>query len=125
MKLANPFIILMRPLLAQAWMICMIGVSFGLVVMSVAFSSMFHREENTNFDRAYNNAVSASAAAASSGFLAKFLRKYPKLIWLHDVICQTTVVSVSYGQVKSDLGLNNSGNLVEVNKAPLENKKVA
>ena len=82
-------------------------------------------EENTNFDRAYNNAVSASAAAASSGFLAKFLRKYPKLIWLHDVICQTTVVSVSYGQVKSDLGLNNSGNLVEVNKAPLENKKVA
>lgn len=112
LKKAHPFFILIRPVMAYGWMMCMFSVAFGLVAFSLAFASTLHREERTASDRAYNNAVNTAAAGASMGFLAKILYKYPKIVWLYDLVCQTTVASVSYDQVLSEIKFSKKANIV-------------
>lgn len=120
---ASPGIILLRPIVAQAWMYAMIFISLAAAMFGAAFASIFHSQGNSAYDRAYNNAVTSSMATASTGFVWRTLYKYPKMTWLHDTICKTVVVSVPYKQVKAELqGLPAPITKVE-NKSEL--KKVA
>lgn len=115
---ANPAIIMIRPLLAQAWMGCMMGLYFVFFAFGAAFASLFHRQENTVYDSAYNDAMTASMAAGSVGLLSSVFVKFPNLVWLHDTLMQTLVVSVPYSQVKDEVFAKKT-----IETAEIENNK--
>lgn len=71
--------------------------------MGVAFASIFHRSENTVYDSAYNDAVTASMTVGSMGIFSNIFFRYPKITWLHDTICQTIAVSVPHAQMKAEV----------------------
>lgn len=95
--------ILLRPIIAQFWMYMMVGITFLATALGGAFASLFHVNERDRYDAAYNQAVTASMAAASGGFVTKLLFKNPRLVWIHDTMLKTTVVSVPYSQVIAEI----------------------
>lgn len=100
---ASVFNVLARPVIAAAWMYCMIGVTFLSAALGGMFASLFHVKEYDRYDAAYNQALTTSMATASGGFVTKLLFKHPKLVWLHDTLLKTTVISVPYSQVIAEI----------------------
>jgi hypothetical protein len=95
--------ILIRPVIATFWMYFMIGVTFFAAALGGAFAGLFHVNERNRYDAAYNDALTASMATASGGFMMKILTKNPRVVWLHDTLLKTTVISVPYSQVVAEL----------------------
>lgn len=118
--------ILLRPIIAQFWMYLMVGITFLATAFGGAFASLFHVNERDRYDAAYNQAVTASMAAASGGFVTKLLFQNPRLVWIHDTILKTTVVSVPYSQVIAEIKGEQPKKISNVSAAQkTELKKVA
>lgn len=122
---ANPVIVMIRPILAHSWMFCMIGLAFVFAAMGAAFASIFHRSENTVYDKAYNDAVTASMTVGSMGIFSNIFFRYPKITWLHDTICQTIVVSVPHAQMKAEVFSKEAPVKTIEHKFPKQEKKEA
>ncbi|MBC7419715.1 MAG: RDD family protein [Bdellovibrio sp.] len=102
-KPANPFVLFLRPLFAQVWMIAMATLLFTFALTGGAIAALFERKEYTALDKAVNDVNRAAATAAGLGLLVSFLYKFPKLVWMHDTIFQTTVIQKPYKQIFADL----------------------
>ncbi len=122
---ASVHAILIRPIVAQFWMYVMFGLSFFSGLLGVAFSSLFRADESNPYNRAYNDAVTTSMAVASTGFFWKTMAKYPKVVWLHDTLFKTVVVSVPHSIIFKELKNNNTMKAPVAHSKPVDIKKAA